>query len=168
MEKISRRQLLKLAGVTTVGMGLSALAGCAGGQAPTAATQAPAKAEGAATKAPEAAATTAPAAAQAKAINLDFVVWNYSVETILDNVKKFEALYEDKIKIKVSDFSWNAYHETMVNRFNSKTPTDVMYNGGDWLPEFAKAGWVIPIEGTFPEAEKYKTKIVGFALKVQT
>ncbi|MGQ9625318.1 MAG: ABC transporter substrate-binding protein [Anaerolineae bacterium] len=101
-------------------------------------------------------------------IHLDFVVWSYSVETILDNIKLFEEEYNNAIKVTLTDFSWTAYHETMVNRFASKTPTDVCYNGGDWLPEFAKAGWVVPLEDYFPEAVNYKDKIVGYALKDMT
>lgn len=101
-------------------------------------------------------------------IHLDFVVWSYSVETILDNIKLFEEEYNNTIKVTLTDFSWTAYHETMVNRFASKTPTDVCYNGGDWLPEFAKAGWVVPLEDYFPEAVNYKEKIVGYALKDMT
>ena len=103
-----------------------------------------------------------------EAIHLDFVVWSYSVETILDNIALFEEEYENTIKVTLTDFSWTAYHETMVNRFASKTPTDVCYNGGDWLPEFAKAGWVVPLEDYFPEVEYYKDKIVGYALKDMT
>jgi len=101
-------------------------------------------------------------------IHLDFVVWSYSVETILDNIRMFEEEYNNTIKVTLTDFSWTAYHETMVNRFASKTPTDVCYNGGDWLPEFAKAGWVVPLEDYFPEAANYKDKIVGYALKDMT
>lgn len=101
-------------------------------------------------------------------IHLDFVVWSYSVETILDNIRMFEEEYNNTIKVTLTDFSWTAYHETMVNRFASKTPTDVCYNGGDWLPEFAKAGWVVPLEDYFPESVNYKDKIVGYALKDMT
>src|SRR5918997_4875368 len=52
--------------------------------------------------------------------NLDFVIWTYNVATVQDNVNRFQEKYP-KIKVNLSDFSWNAYHETMVNRFNSQT-----------------------------------------------
>src|ERR671916_199660 len=68
--------------------------------------------------------------------NLDFVIWSYSVETVQSNIDKFQQRYP-KISVNLSDFSWNSYHETMVNRFNSETPMDVAYDGGNWLPDFA-------------------------------
>ena len=65
--------------------------------------------------------------------DLDFVIWSYNVGTVQDNVNRFQKTYP-KIAVELSDFSWNAYHETMVNRFDSQTPMDVAYNGGNWLP----------------------------------
>src|SRR5918999_22140 len=68
--------------------------------------------------------------------NLDFVIWSYSVETVQSNIDKFQQRYP-KVSVNLSDFSWNSYHETMVNRFNSETPMDVAYDGGNWLPYYA-------------------------------
>jgi len=77
-------------------------------------------------------------------VNLQFVVWNYSLDTIQDNIKQFEAA-NPNIKVNVKDYTWTTYHDTMVLRFKGNTQTDVMYNGEDWLPEFAAAGWVAPL-----------------------
>jgi len=60
----------------------------------------------------------------AAATNLDFVVWNYAVDIIQDNINLFQEKYPD-VTVKLSDFAWPAFHETMVNRFQSETPTDV-------------------------------------------
>lgn len=94
--------------------------------------------------------------------NLDFVIWTYNVGTVQDNVKRFQEKYPE-IKVDLSDFSWNAYHETMVNRFNSETPMDVAYDGGNWLPEFASAGWVAPLADHFDWVEDYRDKTFDFA-----
>jgi multiple sugar transport system substrate-binding protein len=57
----------------------------------------------------------------------------------------------------------------MVNRLSGKAPLHVLYNGGDWLPEFARAGWVVPLEDVFPKARSYYApKIVGYALQDMT
>ncbi len=98
---------------------------------------------------------------------MDFIVWSYSIETVLDNIKLFEEQYPD-IKVALTDYSWTAYHETMVNRLNSNTPTDVAYSGGDWLLEWAKAGWLVPLEDYFPEVTGYKAKIVSYAVEDMT
>lgn len=115
-------------------------------------------------------ALSAPAArAGAAPIALDFTVWSYSVETILDNIKRFEQAYANAIRVRLTDFSWTAYRETMVARFTGRTPTDVMYNGGDWLPEFAKAGWVVPLEDYWPKLRSYYVpRIVPYAVQDMT
>lgn len=103
----------------------------------------------------------------AAAAELDFVVWTYNLEMIQDNIKKFQEGNPD-ISIKLSDFPWNEFHQTSVQRFQSKTPTDVTYNGGDWLEEFARAGWVVPLEDHFPWVKEYQDKIIGFAWQDMT
>jgi multiple sugar transport system substrate-binding protein len=56
----------------------------------------------------------------------------------------------------------------MVNRFRSETPTDVAYNGGNWLEEFAKAGWMVPLEDHFDWVTGYQDKVLPFAWQDMT
>ncbi len=98
---------------------------------------------------------------------LEFVVWNYSLETIQDNIKKFEAGHPG-ITVNLTDYTWPTYHDTLVLRFKGKTRTDIIYNGEDWLPEWAAAGWVAPLEDYFPEIRKYKAKTANYALADMT
>jgi multiple sugar transport system substrate-binding protein len=104
-----------------------------------------------------------PALAFAQKVTLEFVVWNYSLETIQDNIAQFEAA-NPNIRVKLTDYTWPTYHDTMVLRFKGRTRTDIMYNGEDWLPEFAAAGWVAPLEDYFPEIKAYKAKTAPYAL----
>jgi multiple sugar transport system substrate-binding protein len=103
----------------------------------------------------------------AQKVTLEFVVWNYSLETIQDNIAQFQQA-NPNIKVNLKDYSWNTYHDVMVLRFKGKTKTDIMYNGEDWLPEFAAAGWVASLEDYFPEVKKYKEKTAGYALADMT
>ncbi|MFB0534018.1 MAG: ABC transporter substrate-binding protein [Anaerolineae bacterium] len=148
--RIGRRDFLKLMGAGAASLGIAGMAGCG-----PKATPVPA-----ATPTSPPAETPVPAAP----ISLDFIVWSYSIETILDNIDKFEAAYDNAFEVSLTDIAWGEYHEAMVARFTAKTPTDVCYNGGDWLPEFAKAGWVVPLEDYFPQVLDYKPDIVGYAL----
>jgi multiple sugar transport system substrate-binding protein len=100
-------------------------------------------------------------------VTLNFVVWSYNIATIQDNIAKFEAANPD-IRVKLQDYPWNQYHDTMVLRLKGRTRTDVMYNGEDWLPEFAAAGWVASLEDFFPEVKKYKEKTAPYALADMT
>jgi multiple sugar transport system substrate-binding protein len=101
------------------------------------------------------------------ATQLDFTVWNYAVDIVQDNINRFQEI-NPEITVKVSDFGWPVFHETMVNRFISKTPTDVSYNGGNWLNEFAAAGWVVPLQDHFEWAAGYKDKVLPFAWQDMT
>lgn len=155
VHRMDRRAFLKGMAGAGLALGVGGLAGCT--VAIPAATPASAPAD---TSAPAESSSTTP-------INLDFIVWSYSVETVLENIKAFEETYPD-VKVTLTDYSWTAYHETMVNRFSSNTPTDVAYSGGDWLPEWAKAGWVVPLEDYFPQVKEYAPKIVSYAVKDMT
>ncbi len=105
--------------------------------------------------------------ATAQEVTLEFVVWNYSLETIQDNVKKFEA-DNPGIKVNVTDYTWPDYHDTMVLRLRGNTQTDVIYGGQDWLPSWASAGWLVPLEDYFPDVVKYKEKTTDYALSDMT
>lgn len=101
----------------------------------------------------------------AQEVTLEFVVWNYSLETIQDNVKAFEAA-NPGIKVNVTDYTWPDYQDSIVLRFRGDTPTDVIYGGQDWLPAWAAAGFIAPLDAVAPAAdlEALKADIAGFAL----
>jgi len=103
----------------------------------------------------------------AAATQLDFTVWNYALDIIQDNIARFQEINPD-LTVDLSDFAWPVFHETMVNRFISKTPTDVTYNGGNWLNEFAAAGWVVSLDDYFDWAAGYKDKVLPFAWQDMT
>jgi multiple sugar transport system substrate-binding protein len=106
-------------------------------------------------------------------VKLDFTVWNYSVETIRDNIKKFQEL-NPHIEVSLYDFNWPDYPSTMVQRFTTRTPTDVCYNGEDWLAQWAGAGWVVPLEDYWDDYEtnkkfsEYVNDMVPFAKQSMT
>src|SRR4029079_5118714 len=103
--------------------------------------------------------------ALAEDLTLEFVVWNYSLETIQDNVKQFEAA-NPGIKVKVTDYTWPDYQDSIVLRFRSDTKTDVIYGGQDWLPAWGAAGFIAPLDAVAPPAEgdALGKDIAGFAL----
>ena len=68
----------------------------------------------------------------AAATQLDFTVWNYALDIIQDNIDRFQEK-DPEIAVKLSSFGWPIFHDTMVNRFISKTPTYVTYNCGNLL-----------------------------------
>ena len=107
-----------------------------------------------------------PGFAQA-ATELDFVVWNYSLETIQDNIKKFAAA-NPGITVGLTDYTWPDYFDTRMLRFRGNTPTDVMYSGEDWLPGGRwPAGWSRS-RTTSPRLPLYKDKVANYAVRDMT
>jgi multiple sugar transport system substrate-binding protein len=107
--------------------------------------------------------------AHAEDITLEFTVWNYSLDTIQDNARKFEA-ENPGIKVKITDYTWPDYHDSLVLRFRGGTPTDVAYVGQDWLPAWAAAGFIAPLDDIAPAGilEDLKKDMAGFALSDMT
>jgi len=114
-----------------------------------------------------AAALAQPAAAQD--ITLEFAVWNYSLDTIEDNVRKFEEA-NPGIQVNVTDYTWPDYHDSMVLRFRGGTQTDVAYVGQDWLPAWAAAGFLASLDDIAPPdvLAELKTDMAGFSLADMT
>jgi len=107
-----------------------------------------------------------PAAAQD--ITLEFVVWNYSLDTIEDNVRQFEEA-NPGITVNVTDYTWPDYHDSLVLRFRSGTTTDVIYGGQDWLPGWAAAGFLAPLDEIAPDAiAEYGEDLAGFTISDMT
>jgi multiple sugar transport system substrate-binding protein len=101
------------------------------------------------------------------ATDLNFTVWDYAVDIVQDNINRFQGA-NPEITVQLSEIVWQAFHETMVNRFSTKTPTDVTYNGGNWLNEFATAGWVVSLDDHFDWAASYQDKVIPFAWQDMT
>src|SRR5436190_19357700 len=56
----------------------------------------------------------------------------------------------------------------MVARCVSKTPTDVLYSSDHWLQEWAAAGWIIPIDESFPQVRPYLSEYSPFVREALT
>lgn len=105
----------------------------------------------------------------AEDITLEFVVWNYSLDTIQDNAKKFEEA-NPGIKVHITDYTWPDYQDSMLLRFRGGTPTDVAYVGQDWLPAWAAAGFFAPLDDVAPAdvLADLKSDMAPFALSDMT
>lgn len=117
--------------------------------------------------------TTAPAATQptsapaAGGTQLNFVVWSYGMDIIQDNIGKFQTA-NPGTTVKLQDFSWLDYHDTIVGRFTANTQTDVLYSSDHWLKEWADAGWLEPLDTHFPTVKDYVTEMAPFAAQGMT
>lgn len=98
------------------------------------------------------------ALAQGPALN--FHTWSAGVDTVKSHLTAFEA--KTGIKVNYSNSPWAQYRDAMVTKFVGKAPLDVMWVSDSWLPEWADAGWLAPING-YPELMKYNAEMDDFA-----
>lgn len=104
---------------------------------------------------------------QGAPVTLNLVSWSYGVEIVRDNIAKFQQRYPN-VSVSYSDFSWANYHDAMVARFVSRTPTDVLYCSDHWLQEWAAAGWIVPIDESFPQVRQYLAEYSPFVREALT
>jgi multiple sugar transport system substrate-binding protein len=98
---------------------------------------------------------------------LDFVVWSYSIETIQDNIRRFERANPD-IAIKLADHSWFDYHDIMATKFTGGSAPDVAYSSDHWLQEWVAAEWIEPIDERCPQLAEYKDEWAPYAAEGMT
>lgn len=101
---------------------------------------------------------------QAATVNLNFMVWSYSIETIQDNIQKFQQRNPD-ITVKLSDFSWFDYHDIMAARFVGGNAPDIAYSSDHWLREWVSARWIVPLDENCPSTKQYESEFAPYALQ---
>lgn len=100
------------------------------------------------------------AAAQAAPLNL--YTWSAAVDLVKSHLTAFEG--RTGLKVNYNNAPWAQYRDTMVTKFVGKAPLDVLWVSDSWLPEWADAGWIAPING-FPELMKYNDATDDFCVK---
>ena len=95
----------------------------------------------------------------AQNLPLNFHTWSAGVDTVKSHLTAFEA--KTGLKVNYSNSPWAQYRDSMVTKFVGKAPLDVMWVSDSWLPEWADAGWLAPING-FPELMKYNADADDF------
>ena len=115
---------------------------------------------------------TAAAAAATGALSLDslaqsgppinYATWSAAVDLVKSHVTAFET--SSKLKVNYTNSPWAQYRETMVTKFVAKAPVDVLWVSDSWLPEWAEAGWIAPIDG-YPQLTKYNAETDDFCLQ---
>jgi multiple sugar transport system substrate-binding protein len=100
--------------------------------------------------------------ADAQGAPLNFYAWSAAVDTVKSHLTAFEA--KTGIKVNYNNAPWAQYRDTMVTKFVGKAPMDVLWVSDSWLPEWAEAGWLAPVNN-FPELMKYNAEADDFSTK---
>jgi multiple sugar transport system substrate-binding protein len=73
-----------------------------------------------------------------------FATWSAAVDTVKSHIAAFES--KTGLKVEYSNAPWAQFRETMVTKFIGKAPIDTLWVSDSWLPEWAEAGWILPVD----------------------
>jgi multiple sugar transport system substrate-binding protein len=87
------------------------------------------------------------AAAQADPQTVNFLGWSSSASihgALRAQITSFMAA--TGLRVAHQHFPWGSYRTALLSRMLSEGPADVVWLSDAWLPEFAAAGWVRPVD----------------------
>ena len=90
---------------------------------------------------------------------VSFFTWSAGVDQVKSHIAAFEK--KTGIKVNYSNAPWAQYRDTMVTKFVGNAPIDTLWVSDSWLPEWAEAGWLAPIDG-YPQLTKYDADVNDF------
>lgn len=102
------------------------------------------------------------AGANAQGAPLTYYTWSAAVDQVKSHLTAFEA--RTGIKVNYANAPWAQYRDTMVTKFVGKAPIDALWVSDSWLPEWADAGWIAPIDG-HADLMKYNAGTDEFCVK---
>ncbi len=85
--------------------------------------------------------------------------WSAAVDTVQSHLTAFSDA--TGIKVNYGNSPWAQYREGMVTKFVGGAPLDMMWVSDAWLPEWAEAGWIAPVDG-FDSLMQYNAEAEDF------
>jgi multiple sugar transport system substrate-binding protein len=108
----------------------------------------------------------APRGAQAQAAgSVNFTAWSAAIDQVKAHIGAFENA--TKIKVNYENFPWAQYRTSVVTRLVANAPMDVLWVSDGWLPEFAEAQWLAPIDD-IPELMKYNAEAAAYCTQAMS
>lgn len=93
----------------------------------------------------------------AKAV--DMYTWSAGVDTVKRMVAAFQK--ETGIAVNYNNLPFAQYPEAMVTKFVGQAPMDTLWVSDGWLPEWADAGWLAPLDG-YSQLMQYNDGVQDF------
>ncbi|MCZ7660339.1 MAG: extracellular solute-binding protein [Xanthobacteraceae bacterium] len=75
---------------------------------------------------------------------IHFATWSAAVDTVKSHIAGFEA--KTGLKVDYSNTPWAQFREAMITKFVGGAPIDTLWVSDSWLPEWAEAGWIKPVD----------------------
>lgn len=105
----------------------------------------------------------APAFAADETINLQ--TWSAAVDLVKSHIDAFEKY--TGLKVNYSNAPWAQYRDAMVTKFVGGAPMDMMWVSDAWLPEWAEANWISPVD-EFDSLMAYNSDTEKFCIDSMT
>lgn len=96
---------------------------------------------------------------------IHFAIWSAAVDTVKSHIAAFEV--KTGLKVDFSTTPWAQYRETMITKFVGNAPIDTLWVSDAWLPEWADAGWLVPID-QYKSLTAYNADVDDFCVKSMT
>lgn len=90
-----------------------------------------------------------------------FSTWSAAVDTVKSHIAAFEA--KTGLKVEYSNTPWATYRETLITKFVGHAPIDTLWVSDSWLPEWAEAGWIVPVD-QYKDLTKYNSDVEQFCV----
>ena len=90
---------------------------------------------------------------------LNFYAWSAGVDTVKRELAAFQK--ETGLTVNYNNLPYAQYREAMVTKFVGQAPIDMLWVSDAWLPEWADAGWLAPID-PYPQLTAYNADVVDF------
>jgi multiple sugar transport system substrate-binding protein len=104
-------------------------------------------------------------AARAAGRAIEFQIWSAAVDQVKSHITAFER--KTGLKVNLGTAPWAQYRETMVTKFVGGAPIDTLWVSDAWLPEWAEAGWLAPVN-EFSQLTRYNADVDDFCVKSMT
>lgn len=75
---------------------------------------------------------------------INFQTWSAAVDLVKSHLTAFEEA--TGLGVEYANSPWAQYRDAMVTKFVGGAPMDVMWVSDAWLPEWAEAGWISPVD----------------------
>ncbi|MBF0277193.1 MAG: extracellular solute-binding protein [SAR324 cluster bacterium] len=97
--------------------------------------------------------------AMAAGDTVHFMAWSAAVDLVKSHVAEFQKV--TGINVNYSNAPWAQYRDNLITKFVGNAPIDMMWVSDAWLPEWAEAGWIKPVD-KFDNLMKYNAEAEKF------
>jgi multiple sugar transport system substrate-binding protein len=94
-----------------------------------------------------------------------FATWSAAVDQVKSHIAAFEG--KTRLKVEYSNTPWAQYRESLITRFVGRAPIDTLWVSDSWLPEWAEAGWLVPLN-QYKSLMDYNSDVDQFCIDSMT